>query len=91
MLRKFAKEFSSDDFKYDVYNNQVNKTVQGLINDVGFDNAYTKLCFLDDYEIDLKELENYLYALVSKDVNILDGNSDLKRLIRIFDFLKNKK
>ena len=40
---------------------------------------------------DLKELENYLYALVSKDVNILDGNSDLKRLIRIFDFLKNKK
>ena len=62
-----------------------------MINDVGFDNAYTKLCFLDDYEIDLKELEKYLYDLVSKDVNILDGNSDLKRLIRIFDFLKNKK
>lgn len=26
LLRKFAKEFSSDDFKYDIYNNQVNKT-----------------------------------------------------------------
>ena len=73
------------------WNIHKNKTIQGLINDVGFDNAYTKLCFLDDYEIDLKELEKYLYDLVSKDVNILDGNSDLKRLIRIFDFLKNKK
>ncbi len=66
-------------------------SVSAIIQQEGFDSAYSKICFLDENEIDISELKNYLFALINKNTNIIDGNSNLKRLIRIYDYLNYKK
>ena len=67
------------------------KSINDVIKLEGFDKAYAKICYLEDTEINITELETYLVDLFKSKTNILDGNSELKRLIRIFDFLKYKK
>ena len=64
-------------------------SVDGIIEHEGFDNAYKKIIYLDENYIDLNQLEEYLHKLLERNGNsILKGNSELKRLIRIYDFLK---
>lgn len=46
---------------------------------------------LEEDEIDLNKLLEYLRALIMDDRKIIHGNSALKRLIRMYDFLKYKK
>ena len=67
------------------------KSINDVIKLEGFDKAYAKICYLEDAEINITELETYLVDLFKSKTNILDGNSELKLLIRIFDFLKYKK
>lgn len=49
------------------------------------------LWLFEEDELDLSELLEYLRALITDDRKIIDGNSELKRLIRMYDFLKYKK
>ena len=62
-----------------------------VIDDEGFTEAYKKLVLLEEDELDLTELLKYLRAFIKKDRKIIHGNSELKRLIRMYDFLKYKK
>lgn len=45
----------------------------------------------EEDELDLSELLEYLRAFITDDRKIIYGNSELKRLIRMYDFLKYKK
>lgn len=65
-------------------------TLQGLINDTSVKRPYELICLLGEDKIDLDILENYLKELLL-DKDILPGNTPLKRLIRIYDWLKYKK
>lgn len=57
----------------------------------GRENAYKRLIFLESNEIDIKDMKNYLVSLLRSDAQkILRNNSELKRLIRIYDFVKYK-
>ncbi len=60
------------------------------IADVIEKKSYGEVCLLDEQKIDLKILEDYLKELL-KEKDILKNNSELKRLIRIYDWLKYKK
>ena len=54
--------------------------------------AYKKLMFLEEDEIDIKEMEAYLETLLKEaGGKILKNNPELKRLIRIYDFIKYRK
>lgn len=57
----------------------------------GFGEAYKKLVLLDEGELNLDDLLAYLRRLVGDDRKVINGNTELKRLIRIYDFLKYKK
>ena len=46
---------------------------------------------LDEGELNLDDLLAYLRRLVGDDRKVINGNTELKRLIRIYDFLKYKK
>lgn len=70
-----------------------NLSVQSILETMGStkeDKAYEKLLFLNADEIDLEQLRSYLEDLLRADRNILSNNSELRRLIRIYDFLKYK-
>ena len=45
----------------------------------------------EEDELDLSELLEYLSAFIADDRKIMHGNSELRRLIREYDFLKYKK
>ena len=45
----------------------------------------------EEDEINLADLLGYLRQLIGADRKVINGNSELKRLIRIYDFLKYKK
>lgn len=65
-------------------------SINGLIEAFGFDEAHKRLAALDDGEIDLDELANHLKAIITRKggVDFVKNNSELKRVIRIWDFLK---
>lgn len=65
-------------------------SVSSVINREGKSEAYKKLVLLNEDEIDLDELESYLVELVSSNREIIKGNSELKRLIKMYDLLKYK-
>lgn len=68
-----------------------NLTVQGIINAETKDMAYKKLIFLEKEEIQLNELLKYLQDYIKKNTPAcLKNNSELKRLIRIYDLLRYK-
>lgn len=52
--------------------------------------TYRKLCFLNEGEIDTEELKTFLEEELASGGLQSKGKSELKRLIRIYDFLKHK-
>lgn len=66
-----------------------NRTIKDVIESPIFKTSYTEICMLNKDKIDLDILENHLKELL-KEKDILKNNSDLKRLIRIYDWLKYK-
>ena len=65
--------------------------VNRVIEIEGEDQAYKKLIFLNEDEIDYSELLLYLQKYLKKNTSkALHGNSELKRLIRMYDLLKYK-
>lgn len=66
-------------------------SVKRVIEIEGEDQAYRKLIFLNEDEIDCSELLSYLQGILKKNTpKMLNGNSELKRLIRMYDLLKYK-
>jgi hypothetical protein len=66
-------------------------SVKKIVEIEGEEQAYRKLIFLNEDEIDCSELLSYLQGFLKKYTSkVLYGNSDLKRLIRIYDLLKYK-
>lgn len=66
-----------------------NRTLKDVIESPTFKKTYTEICMLEKNKIDLEILEAYLKELL-REKDILKNNSDLKRLIRIYDWLKYK-
>lgn len=84
-LNKFLKK------QKDSYRKQLkNKTIQEIIKKEGVSLAYKKIYFLNENEINIVDLENYLQQILKNKIVILKNNSELKRLIRIYDYLKFK-
>ncbi len=66
-------------------------SVKGVIANETNGAAYKKLIFLEDSEIDINELKEYLQKYIMEHTpNCLKNNSKLKRLIRIYDLVKYK-
>lgn len=66
-------------------------SVAEIIKREGNYSAYRKLIFLEGDEIDLLSLRDYISRILGDSpAKILHNNSELKRLIRIYDFLKYK-
>lgn len=96
----FLKFKSVDDFlnqqlrsqKISYRKNLSEYSVAKIIELEGKEQAYKKLIFLEESEIDIKEMANYLEELMKEDAeSVLKNNSELKRLIRIFDYIKYRK
>lgn len=66
------------------------KSIAGLITQYEKKEAYKYVLYLNKDEIEIKDLENYLKDILSN-LDILKGNSVLKKLIRIYDLLKYRK
>jgi len=81
-LRKSKKNYHA---------NSTGRSVESVVQEEGLREAYKKLVLLEEAEIDLTDLLNYLRELIGKDRKVIYGNSELKRLIRMYDFLKYKK
>lgn len=67
------------------------KGLEDILTNEGGENSYKKICFLEEDEIDIDMLEEHLNCLLKNNKGILKNNSELKRLIRIYDWLKYKK
>jgi hypothetical protein len=68
-----------------------NLSVKRVIEIEGKDLAYRKLIFLNEDEIECSELLLYLQGFLKRNTpKVLNGNSELKRLIRMYDLLKYK-
>jgi hypothetical protein len=66
-------------------------SVKRVVELEGEEQAYRKLIFLNEDEIDCSELLSYLQGFLKRNTpKVLYGNSELKRLIRIYDLLKYK-
>lgn len=66
-------------------------SVTGIIENETSEFAYKKLIFLEESEIDINELKEYLQRYIMEHTpNCLKNNSELKRLIRIYDLVKYK-
>ena len=63
-------------------------SIPEIIKKEGEELAYKKIYFLEESEIDISLLEKYLNNILTRKLVPLKGNSELKRLIRIFDFIK---
>ena len=66
-------------------------SVAGIIKEAGFEVAYKRLIFLEPSEINLDQLKDYLCSILKTEKSpeaVLRNNSELKRLIRIYDFVK---
>ena len=68
-----------------------NLSVKKVIEMEGESQAYRKLIFLNEEEIECDDLLEYLQNILkAKTPKCLYGNSELKRLIRMYDLLKYK-
>lgn len=66
-------------------------SVKGVIESETEDAAYKKLIFLEESEIEIDELKEYLQKYIKNYTpNCLKNNPELKRLIRIYDLVKYK-
>lgn len=68
------------------------KTVEEIIRLEGKDNAYKRLIFLEENDsINLHSMKEYISEILGDaPAKSLQNNTELKRLIRIYDFLKYK-
>lgn len=69
------------------------KSIAGILEKYSNEEAISWILSLEESEIHIEELHNYLEALLVKNTNILDEHkykSDIKRIIRIYDYLKYK-
>lgn len=67
-------------------------SVDSIIELEGEELAYKRLVFLEEAEFDLQKIEAYLRKCLKGNAKtVLFGNSELKRLIRIYDFVKFRK
>ena len=64
-------------------------TLKSILESSVFKKKYTEIYLLDKDKIDINALEKYLRDLL-KEKDILKNNPELKRLIRIYDWLKYK-
>lgn len=62
-----------------------------IIETEGDENAYKRLYCLNPDEIDLRDMHFYLRRLIQEGIVPLHNNSELKRIIRIYDYLKYKR
>ena len=69
----------------------INLNIQRIIDIEGEDKAYEKIIFLNENEIDLKELLSYLQKILKQNSEVLSNNPNLRRLIRMYDFIKYRK
>lgn len=66
-------------------------SVKGIIETESMEAAYKRLIFLEESEIDIGELEEYLQSYIKNHTpDCLKNNPELKRLIRIYDLIKYK-
>lgn len=73
------------------HKNFADLSVRKVIEIEGFEQAYRKIIFLNESEIDCNDLLLYLQDILKdKGSKYLNGNSELKRLIRIYDWLRYK-
>ena len=93
------KHHSIDDFLNDVLRHGkriyrqalTDKSVKGVIGQAGFGEAYKRLYYLEEDEIIVEDLKEYLSKFLKQGKSpetVLKGNSELKRLIRIYDLVK---
>lgn len=64
-------------------------TLKSILESSVFKKKYTEIYLLDKDKLDINVLEKYLRDLL-KEKDILKNNPELKRLIRIYDWLKYK-
>ncbi len=77
--------------KVSYHRTYTNLSVKRVIEIEGEDLAYRKLIFLNEDEIECSELLLYLQGFLKRNTpKVLNGNSELKRLIRMYDLLKYK-
>lgn len=73
------------------HKNYANLSVEKVIDIEGFEQAYRKIIFLYESEINCDALLLYLQTILKRNGSkFLNGNSELKRLIRIYDWLRYK-
>lgn len=70
-----------------------NRTVQNIWSEYPFDKAIVLIAYLNENEINIDDLENILKEIFNKSPKIFDNlqqntKSDLRRIIRIYDYLK---
>ena len=84
LLRKFCTEFSSNEFQYDVYANMVDE------KDNYVQQPAIAYLLEKDYNNKVLTTDQYLDFRKKHTPKVLNGNSELKRLIRMYDLLKYK-
>lgn len=99
-IKKYIKKYNTlDAFLSDTAKKDKEKyrtkystlSINTIIQNEGFDNAYLKMSYLEKNEFDLNELKKYIKALIEKKEPSIFNTSKasyLKRLIRIYDYLK---
>ena len=91
----YEKKHSLDDFLNNsirkgkiIYRKKLQyKTIDEIIKIEGREKAFRKICFLNEDEINLTQLHLYIKEIYYE---IGVNNSDLRRLIRIYDYLINR-
>lgn len=99
ILKEIDEKKGLDDFlntslckaKLNYHSGDVARSVQSVVKEEGLHEAYKRLVLLNEDELDLNDLLAYLRKLIAEDRKVINGNTELKRLIRIYDFLKYKK
>lgn len=66
------------------------KSIAGLLNQFGESEAYKYILYLNEKEIKLSEMEDYLKKIITG-TEILQNNSILKKVIRVYDWIKYRK
>ena len=89
-LKNFLNK-QQNNLKENYRNTLSQKNVNYIISHEGKMEAFKKIYFLEKEEIDLNDLENYLKDIIVQKLVTIKNNSELKRLIRIYDFLKFRK
>ena len=84
LLRKFCTEFSSNEFQYDVYAN--------MVDEKDYYGQQPAIAYLleKDYNNKVLTTDQYLDFRKKHTPKVLNGNSELKRLVRMYDLLKYK-